>query len=455
MNTARSRSPVSACRRYALVLMTTLAAAACSSDDTGGGLGGGLGGSPFNPQFTEDTSGGGGGGGLPTDATATADAGGAVCGNGSCDPGENAASCPADCSTGGGTDAGGSDAGGGGVDMGSADTSGNSDDGGAGGSDAGGEDAGGGSGDAGAGGDSGGGPVCGDGTCGAGENCVDCEADCGPCPSVCGDGTCEGTETCSTCPADCGACQEVCGNGTCGAGETCGNCEVDCGKCGSNCGNGTCSDGETCSTCPADCGACPVKTCSNPVTSPECAVNEQCYPAENDPNECLEAGPFTEGQSCNTLTACAKGHLCIGNLCRKLCDVSGQGGLTCNTGVCLDLMFGDNKPVGFNAGYCLPPDGCNGLTNAGCPDNENCAPVPQGNYCVPAGVGGDGAACQGDTDCQLGYICVGDQNSGQCRRKCHVQGLQPNCSSLGGLYQCAGLTINGVPAPDKLGVCVP
>jgi hypothetical protein len=50
-------------------------------------------------------------------------------------------------------------------------------------------------------------PKCGDGTCGSGESCRNCLADCPldtpACPAVCGDRFCEGTETMATCPGDC------------------------------------------------------------------------------------------------------------------------------------------------------------------------------------------------------------------------------------------------------------
>lgn len=75
---------------------------------------------------------------------------------------------------------------------------------------------------------------CGDGTCGPGENCTNCAADCGPCPPSCGDGVCTGTEVCFTCPADCGPCLPACGDGVC-----------------------VFTQGEFCLTCPADCGPCP------------------------------------------------------------------------------------------------------------------------------------------------------------------------------------------------------
>ncbi|MGA1874482.1 MAG: S8 family serine peptidase [bacterium] len=96
-------------------------------------------------------------------------------------------------------------------------------------------------------------PYCGDGSCDSNESCSTCPADCSPC---CGDGTCDADETCSTCPEDCGSCPTYCGDGTCDADETCSTCEADCGPC-PYCGDGSCNGDETCSTCPEDCGQCP------------------------------------------------------------------------------------------------------------------------------------------------------------------------------------------------------
>lgn len=88
-------------------------------------------------------------------------------------------------------------------------------------------------GDDGDGGDGGdGGVECGNDVCEEGEDCSNCEADCG-CDSgflcqegicvedPCGDGSCEANEDCSSCAVDCG-CDEgyVCQEGSCGVTES-------------------------------------------------------------------------------------------------------------------------------------------------------------------------------------------------------------------------------------------
>lgn len=84
----------------------------------------------------------------------------AVCGDGTCNGGENSGSCPGDCP----------------VTMS---------------------------------------PRCGDGVCNGGENSGSCAADCPAAGPVCGDRTCDGGETMQTCPADCGfdrsaECRDIC-----------------------------------------------------------------------------------------------------------------------------------------------------------------------------------------------------------------------------------------------------
>lgn len=93
----------------------------------------------------------------------------AVCGNGTCESGETAAACPADCSAG----------------------------------------------------------ACGDGTCNGAETMATCPGDCSG-SAVCGDGTCNGAETMATCPGDCSATSAMCGNAVCDAGESSLTCPSDC-----------------------------------------------------------------------------------------------------------------------------------------------------------------------------------------------------------------------------------
>jgi len=119
---------------------------------------------------------------------------GPLCGNGTCETGEDCSACPADCASGTAP-----------------------------------------------------GAVCGNGVCeaGDGEDCVSCPADCNGVQSgkpsnryCCGDGDgtnplpcsnsrCGGPALCTTTPAAGGG-NYCCGDAACDAGETCGTCELDC-----------------------------------------------------------------------------------------------------------------------------------------------------------------------------------------------------------------------------------
>lgn len=118
---------------------------------------------------------------------------------------------------------------------------------------------------------------CGDGSCGAGESCDNCSADCGTCGGPggnvsCGNGTCDSDESCTSCQADCGTCgdgggEERCGDGVCSGFETCGSCAYDCGECNTrivespDCSDGQDNDGDG----STDCG------------DPDCSSSESCW----------------------------------------------------------------------------------------------------------------------------------------------------------------------------------
>jgi len=267
----------------------------------------------------------------------------------------------------------------------------------------------------------------------------------------CGNGKCDNGETCTTCSKDCGACPETCGNGKCGLGESCATCSDDCGKCPVTCGDNKCEDPETCTTCPADC----CMTGCNPLTSSECGATEQCYPGGSD-TVCGAAGALTLKEPCTKASECAKGLLCVADVCRKICDVSGKtAGAACPSGaVCSELVDGGTqKPIGFNLGACFGGQSCNLVTNGGCPAGQNCSPLTvTSKECLNAtGKKSNGQACTKDEDCLLGSLCIGPTANAQvCRQKCAA----PN-GTCPGAQVCKQVVFGQAqtPAPDSLGVC--
>jgi hypothetical protein len=190
--------------------------------------------------------------------------GGAVCGNGKCEPGESAQSCPKDCQTG---------------------------------------------------------PVCGNGQCEPGEGPQNCPSDCqqeGSCVGKCGgqgSGGCWCDQQCAElgdCCSDfkkvCSDTVPVCGDGKCNNGESANSCPQDCKPV---CGNGQCEKGEQ-DTCPKDCGPPP----------PVCGDGACAQPFENEnscPKDCASAG-----KPCKSKADCAASEICCNGSQGQICTAPAQ-----------------------------------------------------------------------------------------------------------------------------------
>ncbi len=171
--------------------------------------------------------------------------------------------------------------------------------------------------------------TCNEGVCHAGPGCeVEEGPGCGGC--ACEACVCEIDAYCcdtqyddicvGICMDECGGCPievvEDCGDGTCGAGENCGNCEADCGceagfvceagECIEEvvdpCGDGTCAEDENCATCEADCA------CADGAECVEGVCEATCTPA-CDGKVCGDDGC---NGSCGT---CGEGEECVEGLC--------------------------------------------------------------------------------------------------------------------------------------------
>jgi len=163
-------------------------------------------------------------------------------------------------------------------------------------------------------------PQCGDGNCEAPETSDSCPVDC-MAGAECGDGKCEAPETSESCPADCDIADTPgCGNGYCEHGETPSGCPADCG--GENqpqCGNGYCEVGENEKSCVEDCGAvqCGDGKCETPETSESCPVdcmagaecgNGKCENPED--TESCPADCFPTGSICGNVV-CEDDESCV------------------------------------------------------------------------------------------------------------------------------------------------
>ena len=190
----------------------------------------------------------------------------AVCGNGTCDPGEGPTKCAVDCCG-----------------------------------------------------------ACGDGICKGGECGEDAKGNGGYCAvdcaePTCGNGVCEPGEDddaaddgIADCPEDCG--KYACGNGVCEPGEDPQECPEDCAP---GCGDCQCAGGESYLTCPVDCGYCGdgycIDKCSYiPEDASLCPLDCACEPA------CAgkECGSDGCGGSCGT---CPTGNSCQMGQCLICAD---------------------------------------------------------------------------------------------------------------------------------------
>lgn len=203
------------------------------------------------------------------------------------------------------------------------------------------------------------GPVCGNGVCESGETSTSCASDCGS-TTVCGNGTCESGETTSNCPADCTA-AAVCGDGVCQAPETSDSCPDDCLIITAECGNGTCESGETTANCPQDCTSSPVcgdGVCQSPETATLCPADcaESSSVCGNGKCESGETETSCASDCGSVLTTCGDG-VCqapeTSTSCTADCLIETQD--ECGDGVC-----GDNEACNTceqDCGSCWDFDG--------------------------------------------------------------------------------------------------
>ena len=355
-------------------------------------------------------------GACPGGGTYTADKncqGGSLCGNGTCDAGENNSSCPKDCKADclpqcAGKTCGPNGCGGicGMCGGGKACT------------------------------DEGTcvalGPVCGNGMCEAGETAENCGQDCKTTGPVCGNGFCEVGETTESCSKDCKPTTPVCGNGMCEAGETTANCLKDCpasggdsscvGKCGSKATTCYCDDactkaGDCCTDYKAVCGG---TTCT-----PKCTATTVCGTADGCNGTC--PGTCTAGLVCNSQKVCVPNTAKCGN---GVCE-AGENTTSCPadcktaagscSGLCGKASSGcycDTQCKSSND-CCADYDKFCGSTSTACP-NGKCEAGETEASC-PA----DCKMCAGNFS--LGSTFFKSNDTKQIGLACNPSGAPKNC----------------------------
>lgn len=228
------------------------------------------------------------------------------------------------------------------------------------------------------------------------------------------DADCEPGRRCNPTTGDCLPRGELATGAACRAHSTCngGLCLTDArfrgGYCSARCGSHFegCEPGSTCQT--LDGAAVCLATCAG---DEDCRAGERyaCRPVGERRDQqgamqpvrvclprCEGDADCAEGEHCDARSgACAAGAGApnpLGAFC--------AGDADCESGTCLTHADWPN-------GYCTM--GC----GAGCPDDSECRPTPAGDRCL--------AACQGDLDCRLGYVCA----AGACAAPCRDDGDCP------------------------------
>ena len=208
------------------------------------------------------------------------------------------------------------------------------------------------------------------------------------------------------CSVKASECLGCCGDNFCGPGETCGNCAADCGcdpalavcedgSCVGFCGNGICDGNETCYTCPSECGACEGGCCLA-HDSPGCVDQEtmDCV-AELSPGCVLD----TWSPIC--VSAAAECGKCGGECCE------GNGSPGC----------GDPD---IEACVCeVDPECCDVGWDQECADlaSDQCQGCCGDGTCGP---GEDTCSCAADCPgiCCGNGVCDADETCGSCSQDC-------------------------------------
>ena len=301
------------------------------------------------------------------------------------------------------------------------------------------------------------GPICGDGTCDSkhGETCTSCAGDCGAC--TCGDGYCTpGSETCTSCSQDCGACPS-CGDEVCAlwspsasftpaTGEHCYDCAGDCGPCQGDCcaatgggGQGGFAGGGCANATVTQCVCAKDPSCCNFGWSAACvslaksACGLSCCQPSCGAKVC---GPDGCGGSCG---GCDDGDPCTADVCDAKAGTCSHAPTTgpCDDGdpctinsSCVAGVCGGGAPncqddpctvKSCNQGVCTPtgPTNCNdgnACTDDSCQPGKGCVATPNTAACD------DGNACTANDACAAGACKAGGLKAETC------DGLDNNCN---------------------------
>jgi hypothetical protein len=200
---------------------------------------------------------------------------------------------------------------------------------------------------------------------------------------------------------------------------------------------------------------CPTGAC-NYQTQSGCSAAQACRPTLSSSGAiapgCQDAGSKQSDAPCKAWTDCARGDLCAGGACHKLC--CGGDWSACGTGQsCVRQLLVQAPDAGaaVSAGVdlCFPVNNCDVFDTSSCDSGQSCQIVdPIGDVaCTPSGSGTVGAACSETETCSGGFSCVGNK----CRRLCRavVGGGEPACPAS------EGICVHYNRDPAGVGECTP
>ncbi|MDP6944108.1 MAG: hypothetical protein QF464_08170, partial [Myxococcota bacterium] len=303
--------------------------------------------------------------------------------------------------------------------------------------------------------------VCGDGACEGDETCESCAGDCGECPvqtdcctahegggctdEVCVGFICEMDATCcdeqwhegcaATALAVCDVCQSTCGDGVCEAAEDSESCPDDCveapteGCIAESCDLGGCLELDICADVLMCMEACDDVDCAEAclATAPgsvvdlltaavACGVDNGCLSdGPKPPNECVVES--CETGNCEAFPDCASALECM-----KSCDTT-----VCAEECVLATPATFHAPL-YNLIDCGVANGCLTDPNVFCGDGEctglenydtcpgDCPPVCGDDVCMSPETAG---SCPDDCEQECGdFLCTHDEDNGNCPADC-------------------------------------
>ncbi len=215
-------------------------------------------------------------------------------------------------------------------------------------------------------------------------------------------------------------------------------------------------DGGGAPAIPPDGGAlCPSGAC-NYQTGVGCTAGDSCLPTLENGHPapvCVPSGTVAAGGACQNVEDCVAGHLCVGQVCRKLCCGGDWSACDSASDHCFSAVdFSSNGAVvSTGAMICVPTVACNPLEPSSCTTAGAACQIVDATgatACFAPGTGGSGDPCP----CQGGFVCREPKGqSAVCVRLCGAVegGAAPYCAANEGT--CTHYTRD----PAGVGECQP